>query len=416
MKRSLAAVGIVALIAAGLTWRWAATQPPSALSPAPPGSPFASVMPTFPPSSDPDGPNSFVLSWGGGLAGAVTTRSGMQVTGDGGKSWHSAGDGTPESVDFVDEDFVYGAKVSLGTDWRDLVEMDISLDGARTWRTFRVAALPVTAANDWHAWGHFTDREHGVTLATLLDNKTSAPLDCRAFVTDDGGASWSAGGRAPCVSESPRAASVSWSSPLAGWVVPLVGQTSEGYEAEGIWFTADGGRTWQTGNLPGVPSGQMVSVQLIVRDGPEEMRLVVTWLLPGGSRGDPPTAVYRSTDGGASWTEDYRIAIPSGVVRGFYGESLVSFTALGPQHWRAVAGVSRAGEGELLETRDGGRSWSILPTAATVYSIDVVWWDDTHGMLGGAAIDCTDPSIRCGGSISVYLTDDAGRTWHRIPY
>lgn len=111
----------------------------------------------------------------------------------------------------------------------------------------------------------------------------------------------------------------------------------------GTWArTLDGGRTWQVGGVPGGDTLQFRDVYAASAD--------TAWLLSAGS-GDL-SRIYRTTDGGASWTLQFRNTEPAA----FY--DCMDF-------WDArhglVFGDEVDGRVMVLETSDGGAHWALIP-------------------------------------------------------
>src|SRR5690606_25926397 len=64
----------------------------------------------------------------------------------------------------------------------------------------------------------------------------------------------------------------------------------------GTWArTTDGGHTWQLGTVPGADSLQFRDVHAASAD--------TAWLLSAGN--GPMSRIYRTTDGGVSWSEQF---------------------------------------------------------------------------------------------------------------
>jgi photosystem II stability/assembly factor-like uncharacterized protein len=111
----------------------------------------------------------------------------------------------------------------------------------------------------------------------------------------------------------------------------------------GTWArTLDGGATWTAGRVPGADTLQFRDVHALSAD--------LAWLLSAGP--GALSRIYRTTDGGASWTLQFTNEIP----RAFY--DCFSF-------WDARRGLAYSDQVEgrvmLLETSNGGESWSLIP-------------------------------------------------------
>ncbi len=216
--------------------------------------------------------------------------------------------------------------------------------------------------------------------------------------------------------------------------------------SRGTWArTRDGGTTWETGVVPGADSLQFRDVHAL------DAR--TAWLLSIGNGED--SRIYHTTDGGASWTEQFRNTDPKAFYDcfGFWdarravvvsdavdGRMVMRRTADGGGRWDLVEGLPPAVEGEgyfaasgtcvvtlgtshgwfgsgagrvarVGRTTDGGQTWSIVNTpiiqdTPTAGIATVAFFDQRHGLvLGGdlsRANDFTD---------NVAETTDGGVTW-----
>lgn len=112
---------------------------------------------------------------------------------------------------------------------------------------------------------------------------------------------------------------------------------------EGTWArTLDGGATWTAGSVPGGDSLQFRDVHAHSAD--------LAWLLSAGP--GPLSRIYRTTDGGASWTLQFTNDVPTA----FY--DCLSF-------WDDRRGLAYSDQVDgrimLLETSNGGETWSLVP-------------------------------------------------------
>ena len=112
---------------------------------------------------------------------------------------------------------------------------------------------------------------------------------------------------------------------------------------EGTWArTLDGGATWTAGGVPGGDSLQFRDVHAYSAD--------LAWLLSAGP--GALSRIYRTTDGGASWTLQFTNDVPTA----FY--DCLSF-------WDDRRGLAYSDQVDgrimLLETSNGGETWSLVP-------------------------------------------------------
>ncbi|MDN5851394.1 MAG: oxidoreductase [Actinomycetia bacterium] len=165
--------------------------------------------------------------------------------------------------------------------------------------------------------------------------------------------------------------------------------TSEGPGT--VWRTTDGGASWQNVSPP-------ASDGLMFRDiEARSARTAVALAIGPGEA----SRIYRTTDGGQTWQETFR----NPAEQAFY--NCVDFY---PGGRRGLA-VSDPVDGKfrILATNDGGKSWSVMPSAGMP--------DSTGEYNFSASGDCLVIRGRhawfgSGGSSSrVFHSSDRGRTW-----
>lgn len=162
--------------------------------------------------------------------------------------------------------------------------------------------------------------------------------------------------------------------------------------SRGTWArTQDGGRTWQTGVVPGTDSLQFRDVHAVDAN--------TAWVLSIGNGED--SRIYHTQDGGLTWVEQYRNTDP----KAFY-DCFAFWDAR-----RAVV-VSDAVDGNLMmrRTDDGGSTWTLvegLPAAAAgeghfaSSGTCLVAMGSQHAWFGSGA----------GMVARVGRTTDGGQTW-----
>lgn len=230
------------------------------------------------------------------------------------------------------------------------------------------------------------------------------------------------------IAVSPVNARVVWASGRAGTFV----------------VTTNGGHTWRAGVVPGAEALQFRDVQGVsAREAS---------LLSIGTGTD--SRIYKTTDGGASWTTQFTNQDPDAFYDCFafwtprrglahsdpvnerfpalrttngqtwqdIGDNLppaltgeFSFASSGTcvatqgskNAWIATGGASPS---RVLATRDGGDNWNAYESplrgspSAGVFS--VAFRDPRHGIIGGGDLDPTAPPFE-----SIATTDDRGQTW-----
>ena len=257
-----------------------------------------------------------------------------------------------------------------------------TVDGGRSWQDVSppdTAALQFRDIEALDAW-------HAVALST--GNGT----DSRIYRTSDGGRSWQIAftnddpdAFYDCIAFSDPARGLALSDPVGG--------------AFRIAATADGGRTWTVRPGAGMPAalpGEFAFAAsgtcLVARPGGQ------FWFASGGGA---QTRVYRSVNGGRSWTvTDTPIA--SGAAAGIF-----SLAFSDSRHGIAVGGdftTPAAADRAAATTSDGGRTWTLVPAdrAPTGYRSG-----STFLPLGGPVALAVGPT---GSEISL----DRGHSWRQF--
>jgi len=226
------------------------------------------------------------------------------------------------------------------------------------------------------------------------------------FKTTDGGNAWGAvtdryfGGTIGAIAVAPSNPDVVY---VGGGEFPLRGNVSHG---DGIWKSTDAGRTWK---LVGLPDSKHVGDIVVHPSNPD---LVYAGVLghtfgPNATRG-----VYRSKDGGATWDKILFRNDSTGVVDLVMdpGNPNVLYAGFW-QAYRTPWMLSSGGAGGgMFKTTDGGDTWTEI-TRNTGLPAGI--WGDIGISVSGANSNRVYAIIEAkeGG---VYRSDDAGATWAKI--
>ncbi len=228
-------------------------------------------------------------------------------------------------------------------------------------------------------------------------------------------------------------------SPVNEWVVWASG-------VNGTYArTLNGGRTWETGVVPGAETLQFRDV--------EGISAREAYLMAAGSGTD--SRIYKTRDGGRTWTLQFQNEDPNafydcfafwtpnrGITfsdavngrfpviatrdgrtwqdigdrlpaaqageAGFAASGTCTAVQGGQRAWIATGGAEKA---RILATTDGGRSWNSYDTpivqgtpSSGGFSVD--FRDPWHGILGGGELAFPDSS-----SNNIATSRDGGKTW-----
>jgi photosystem II stability/assembly factor-like uncharacterized protein len=111
--------------------------------------------------------------------------------------------------------------------------------------------------------------------------------------------------------------------------------------------------------------------------------------------------VFRTVDGGATWTAD---TVPGAARLDFRG--IKAFDA----HTAVItsAGPAEQGQARIYRTVDGGSRWSLAwsDTTKGIFLDGVAFWDSRHGFTFSDPVE---------GRFVILTTDDGGASWRRVP-
>jgi photosystem II stability/assembly factor-like uncharacterized protein len=207
--------------------------------------------------------------------------------------------------------------------------------------------------------------------------------------TDDGGATWIVAGNVPTLGSQLAAsdASTVWAG-----AEQEAGPTMHPI----LDVSRDGGRTWQEVRLPGL-EGRVGGAQTYLPGPPLflDPRTGFVTVVTSEADGTTTTRILETSDGGRTWTETARqpVAASAGLV------------ILDATHW-LLPTYNTFG---LQATDDGGATWLALAPTGSPNGGWITW----AGGLGSGAVAAIEPSNNTSlGPAWLEVSTDGGRTWH----
>ena len=235
-------------------------------------------------------------------------------------------------------------------------------DGGATWsETAKLVASDAAAAD---RFGNSVSIGGDVIVvgATGDDHAGSNSGSAYVFATTDGGATWSE--TAKLVASDTAGGDYFGNSVSISGDVVVVGayfDTDGGYDSGSayVFATTDGGATWpQTAKLVASDAAVFDRFGVSVAISGDVM-VVGAYLDDDGGSGSGSAHVFRTTDGGASWTQTAKLVASDAAAYDNFGVS-VSISGdvmVVGAYWNDDAG-SDSGSAYVFRTTDGGATWS----------------------------------------------------------
>jgi photosystem II stability/assembly factor-like uncharacterized protein len=183
--------------------------------------------------------------------------------------------------------------------------------------------------------------------------------------------------------------------------VAALGHTFGPNTERGVFRTSDGGATWQRVLFVDDQTG---AVDLAMDPSNPNVLYAAMWQMYRKywtlQDGGPASGLYKSTDGGATWTNvTSRFGLPAGPV----GKIGVSVSGANPNR---VYALVEANGGGLFRSDDAGATWTLTSTSADIrqrgFYFSKVW------------ADTTNPDRVYVGNVSFLRSDDAGKTFATV--
>jgi photosystem II stability/assembly factor-like uncharacterized protein len=269
-------------------------------------------------------------------------------------------------------------------------------------------------------------------VATLICSDTAGPSDVRTRIPAPSLTLQSSGTTNRLQAISPVNQRVVWASGVGGTFV----------------VTTDGGETWRSGVVPGASSLEFRDV--------EGVSARVAYLVASGT--GAASRIYKTTDGGATWTLEFqnsiadafydcfdfwtpkrgitfsdpansrfpvigtrdgttwqnigsRLPSPLHGEAGFAASGTCVATHGGQRAWIVTGGASTA---RVLATSDGGDTWQAYSTPLVSHPLaggfTIAFRDPFHGIVAGGDLDPKNPTP----SNRVAITSNGGRSWQLV--
>ena len=266
-----------------------------------------------------------------------------------------------------------------------------------------------------HTWAPASDKYFGGTVGAIAVSASNAdvvyvgtgeyPLRGNVsrgdgvFKTTDGGRTWTALGLA--ATQQIARVVVHPTNPDIAYVAAL-GHAFGPNPERGIYKTTDGGRSWTRVLSRNDSTG--ASDLAMDPSNPEVLYaafwqvLRTPWSLSSGGTGD---GLFKTTDGGAHWTE---LTANPGLPRGLWGNIGL---AVSPAKPARVWAIIEADSGGVYRSDDGGATWS--------------WVNRDHKLRQRAwyymriTADPKDSNVVWAVNTGLYRSKDGGRTFEHLP-
>src|SRR5829696_4546794 len=206
--------------------------------------------------------------------------------------------------------------------------------------------------------------------------------------------------------------------------VAVQGALHDTEPSRGLFMTEDGGATWTRVIVPESSSTGAIDVA-IDKTNPDVM-LATTWDKIRDEKSriyGPHSYVYRSTDGGRTWTNVHNAPLPQSekdpalqTPDNLIGRMGVAFSASDPSRAYLISSTARGNFNGFFTSADAGATWTAVgPTSGgTLQTISggFAWW------FGRVYVDPQDPQHVFLDGVSLAESLNGGATWttSQIPH
>lgn len=191
--------------------------------------------------------------------------------------------------------------------------------------------------------------------------------------------------------------------------VAAQGRNFDGTGSRGLFLTTDGGATWR--QVLAGPNDATGAIDVAINPARPNEVLAALWQkrrFPDGREyGGPGSGLYRSTDGGATWT---RVGAPLPDPATEPGRIGVAYAKSDPDRVYAITNDKIGYPTGFFTSADGGATWTPVPqTDSTLRTVSggFAWW------FGRLWVDPADADHVFVAGVRLTESTDGGRTWTR---
>ena len=273
----------------------------------------------------------------------------------------------------------------------------MTTDGGQTWHQSEPVSVDVQADSEVGLQLNFIDAQHGWLLAEAGQWMFGhGPVDAYLYVTSDSGLHWREISHRPGTAASgaceAKLGNVVFASQATGWSqLPRQCDTT-------LLVTRDGGVTWKAQRLPH-PKVASCPCWAGLPTFFDQKRGIVSVFDDAGAQ-----SLLATSDGGSTWS--YRALPPTGYSLTIdFIDANTGWDTVTPPGWSKLSGAPKDW---LYRTNDGGQTWTLvqadLPLGFPIFGLWFV--DANNGFAAQQNVALTGPEL--------LRTTDGGQTWKVI--
>ncbi len=199
--------------------------------------------------------------------------------------------------------------------------------------------------------------------------------------------------------------------------VAVMGALHDTEPTRGLFMTENGGRTWTRVIVP--DSSSTGAIDVTINKANPDIMLATTWDKIRDEKSriyGKKSFVYRSTDGGRTWTNIHSAPLPQSVdIEGqpvtatYVGRMGVDFSDSDPNRAYLISSTAGGNFNGFFTSTDAGATWTPVgaTSGGTLQSISggFAWW------FGRVYVDPVDPQHVFAAGVSLAESRDGGLTW-----